>query len=1334
MNTRWKHGLRSCARASAWVAGILVIVLAVVVGLAQLLLPLVAGHPEWVAGQLSTRLHRPTSFDSMRGQWTASGPLLALQGVRVGAPAGRVAGGLHIPEVDLRLDFSAWVVPGRHLFNVHVRGLRATATRTRDGKWQVMGAGVELGGPALDLGHLSADLWLDNLQLAVDDQRLGQRFDLSAPHLRVNRTARGRVRLAGIVQRQHSAGSLRVAGDFQQGRGTGRLWVGLDASDLRHMLSGVEIGGYRLDDGRGRVGAWLRWRQGQLADALVQLDLAGLVVSSAAAQHVQAGPLRGLAGLRRVGDGYRLSWAGSDGSTAAALVRDPGTPQLAVGIAARDWQLAPWLSLLALKPGLAPGLVQWLGHGQPRALANRLDLGWSRAHGLQALDLEFSGVGIDPAGKLPGVDRLAGHLVGDAEALSLRLPAQAVTVSLPDLFRQPLELSRLDGSLALWQDDAGWVLGVDALDVSAEDYAAQLRGQLAFPQAGGAPSADLFATVDQAKVPAAKLFWPSSMPPATMAWLDRALVAGRVEGAKVVLRGNLADWPFTHHEGRFEAHVPIHDLTLDYAPGWPRAERAEAVADFVGSGFRAVASTAQTLGVHATLAAADIADFANAPLELSIRGGGSGDDLMRFVRESPIGSGQRDTLDKLSLGGTGTFAMHLELPLHTDDAPRLSGAVELSDADVRAPDWNLELEQLGGPLHFDLQGIEADRLQAGFHGRASTLALAIGEVHSHPDTSVWVQMRGDYSLADLVRDYPSLAWIGQGSTGSGDFRVAFSAVPAAGAAPARQQLTIDSDLRGVALNYPAPLQKEAPAAMPLHVVVGVPVDGADLRVALGQVARGRFRLAGDAPPVAGVIAFGTEMPQHLPPTGLQIRGHAQRLDVTGWVQQTASSEGSGGLAVSEVQVSTDHALWFNRSLGSMRIDATSPGAALEVQVDGPSMAGTISIPTTQLQQKGVTARVQRLYWPVDATPDTTAGDAAGTAPAPPAAAKPPPGPEPNPADTGVDPKALPPMHLWVQDLRLGVAKLGDARLESWPTANGMHIEQLRTLSGNAQISASGDWNGDAHDSHTQMNINFSANDLGAMLGALGFNGLIHGGRTHDELDARWPGSPSNIALANMDGTLRIKVEDGRIPEAASPGVGRLLGLVSLAELPRRLTLDFGDVFGKGLAFDSISGQFRLADGNASTNDLAISGPSANITVTGRTGLRNRDYDQDVHVVPHVGNSLPLVGAVVGGPVGAAAGLAVQGLLGHGLNKAASAHYRVTGSWDKPVFTLVDRGASAQPPLAIRDGSAPPAASGGSVLPAAPASSLPAPAGSVPTAAHGVPVPSSSVPASSGSVR
>jgi len=252
------------------------------------------------------------------------------------------------------------------------------------------------------------------------------------------------------------------------------------------------------------------------------------------------------------------------------------------------------------------------------------------------------------------------------------------------------------------------------------------------------------------------------------------------------------------------------------------------------------------------------------------------------------------------------------------------------------------------------------------------------------------------------------------------------------------------------------------------------------------------------------------------------------------------------------------------------------------------------------------------------------------------------------------------------------------------------------LSPSVQITGSGDWNGTPTDSHTHMRIGFAADDLGKMLTAFGYTGLVNGGKTQDQLDASWPGPPSAFSLANATGKLGIDVSDGRIPEVA-PGVGRLFGLVSLAELPRRLTLDFGDVFGKGLGFDSIKGDFQLANGSATTNNLVIKGPAAQISITGRTGLRAKDYDQYVQVVPHIGNSLPVIGAVVGGPVGAAAGLAVQGLLGHGLNKTASARYHVTGSWDKPVMTLVER---REVPTAPAEVTRPP------LLPA-PASSSPA---------------------------
>jgi uncharacterized protein (TIGR02099 family) len=960
---------------------------------------------------------------------------------------------------------------------------------------------------------------------------------------------------------------------------------------------------------------------------------------------------------------------------------------MSVEIAARDLPLDPLLPWLALKPGLSPGLVQWLGGGRPHGVLDHAAVRWSRVGGLEALDVGFSQLGIDPAGKLPGVSSLSGELRGDAEAFALTLPAQASVLRFPRTFRKPFAMSKLAGDIAFWPTDQAWHIGTDGFDFVGEGFAGQARGEVALPKAGGRPFMDLYARIDHADVQAAKLFWPlGSMSPAAIDWLDRALVTGTIDSGAVLVRGDLADWPFRHNEGRFEAHAAVSGLTLDYAKDWPRAEGVNAVASFVGNGMLVEASGGQALGAKVERAVALIPDFADSTLDLNVQGSGSGADLMDFVRKSPIGSRQADALSKLSLGGSGTFDFHLSMPLKDVSALTLDGSGQLKNADLSAPAWKLRLDKLNGPLHFDAHGLHAGPLAAGFRGQSSTLDLTIGSATGDPDTVLAAHLDGHYTVAELVQDRPALAWLGDVAAGRGEFAIGFDIAHGTGTGATGQTLSIDSSLQGVALDFPVPLKKPAETALPLHLTLPLPLAGSDLQVGLGQVLRARIHLpADDAQPLAGTLAFGDSMPQTLPDKGLRIRGSAEQMDVFGWVQRSVAGSGSDGPSLESIDVHADHADIFGRDFAAMRIQAAPQADGLGIDVDGAALAGHFSVPAQDLGKRGITARLQRLYWPKEnpppAQPAPAASAANATGQASTAVTTPPAPAAGNPAATGITPSNLPPFHLWIEDLRLGDARLGEARLETWPTAQGMHIDQLRALSKRVQINATGDWNGTAENSRTHLRMDFAAEDLGSMLNALGFEGLFDGGKTRAQLDASWPGAPSTLALANMDGKLSVNVSHGRIPEVG-PGVGRLFGLVSVAELPRRLTLDFGDVFGKGLAFDSIAGDFLLANGNATTDNLKIRGPAAEISIKGRTGLRAKDYDQQVLVVPHVGGSLPIVGAVVGGPVGAAAGLAVQGLLGKGLNKAAAARYSITGSWDKPVITLLEkRVVPATPPLA-----------------------------------------------------
>ncbi|CAM5265739.1 YhdP family protein [Rhodanobacter lindaniclasticus] len=1278
MNKVWRRRLHGGARGLGWAAGVLVIVFAVLTALAQLLLPLLARHPEWVAAQLSQRLQRPVGIASMTGRWTPSGPEFVLQGVRIGPAAGTDGATWQLPESRLKLDLGGWLLPSRHLLNVYVRGLQLDVLHDADG-WRVSGLGAAGGAdhPALSLRHLSVDLWLDDLRVVVTDATLDKHYTLLSRQLRISCQG-DRIRFGGGLRREGvNEASVRAVGDLRQDERSGKLWVSADAAHLGPLLDGIDMAGYGIGRGSGRLSAWIDWRRGQLGDSVVRVDLDTLSVRGPAGGVADVASLHGLAGVHAEGAGYALRWAGDDGSAAVAKLDQPGTPQFRLDAAARKLQLAPLLPWLGLTPELSPSLARWLGSGHPRGEVEQAAVHWTRAGGLQRLLVAFDQLGIDPVDKSPGVSELRGVLRGDGEAFSLELPAQATTVTFPQVFRHPFALSKLSGTLAFWPQDGNWHLGADSLAFVGAGYAGSARGEAVLPAEGGAPWLGLYAAIDHADVPAAKLFWPVNvMPQATVEWLDRALMAGTVEQAQVLVRGDLADWPFHHNEGRFEARAEIHGLTLDYGDEWPHAEGVDAVASFVNGGMLVQASAGHSLGVKVDGAVALIPDFGEALLDLSVRGGGSGASLLNFASKSPVASGAADTLAKLKLGGRGTFDFHLSLPLADIANAQLDGTAQLRDANLRAPDWQLALDNIAGPLRFDLHGLQGGPLSTVFRGQPAQLQLAIAGANAEPDTVFSATLHGNYQVAELVQDYPSLAWLSALAQGRSPFDIGFTLAHRPGSDDLAQTLTIDSPLSGTALALPAPLDKPAASSLPLHLEMSLPTAGSNLQLELGQLLRGHMRLPDDAAgrPFAGTLAFGTRMPQVLPDHGMRIRGHAARMDVAGWVQRTVADAGGDGPTLESIDVSTDQALGFGRSLGTLAVRAALQPGVLNVDVDGPAMAGNIKVPTDELDKRGVTARMERLHWPRQ--PVASAAAAATSVPAV-AAGTPADQPAPpvvvdDPANTGINPAALPPLHLWVRDLRLGDANLGEARLETWPTPKGMHIEQLRSLSKRVQVTASGDWEGSATNSRTRMRISFSAEDLGAMLSAFGYDGLVDGGKTRDELDASWPGSPTALSLATMDGTLKVQVNDGRIPEASSPGVGRLLGLVSLADLPRRLTLDFGDVFGKGLGFDSISGDFRLADGNATTGNLVIKGPAANISVTGRTGLRARDYDQQMVVVPHVGNSLPVVGAVVAGPIGAAAGFAVQGLLGKGLNQAASARYRITGSWDDPKMTLVEK--------------------------------------------------------------
>jgi uncharacterized protein (TIGR02099 family) len=1240
-----------------------VIGMAVVLAAAATAVPWIVDHPGRVRDFLSERLARPVDFDALRGQWTRSGPVFALSGLSIGDPGGGEP--FRIGEAELAIDFYAWLRRGVSFSEFRLVGLDIDAERLADGRWRV--ARLAATGPAINLDALLdlTGVGIRGAKVRVRDPARGLAFTLARVDLRVSNDFGAR-RFGGVAWLEEDLAPLRFACAAR--RAGNDCWLGGRGIDAARWLRALPLAGVQPVRGVLDADLWLTF-DARLERLRVEARATDLVLRGVSPVPFSSGLeiepreslpfLRVAARFERDGEAWRADWLDWREDTATpstrASVRQAG-PAAPVELRAPRIDLAAAAPLLALSDALPPGLRRLLYENAPTGALLAVGLDFDGANATGALRMEK--VRLAVGSRTPGVDSLSGTLRADGGFWRIEPdPGLAVTIDYPHVFRQALELTVLGGEIGVWRADDGTRVEASELRFEGDGYAGELRAQLHFDGVGSRPTLDAVLAVDRGEVPKARLFWPVNVLKApTIAWLDRALVAGRVEQGAAVVHGDLDGWPFRGGAGRFLAQASVRDADLDYHPRWPaaRIDRAELVFDELG--MVADTDAATLMGNRVSLAHMEIDSFKDPLMELHVEGESAGNDLLALLRASPVLDATGGYLTQIDVGGRAEVALDLVLPLKPGvGEQRLFGTARLHDADLADRQYRLDFAQANGRMRFSNRGFAADDLAVRIAGDPAELSIATGEFAANPEHAIEASLRGELPLSTVLAGVPAATPLLALAPGRSQWAVelAVDRDPTASIGPARR-VTLRSDLVGMALDLPAPLRKDAASALPVRVQVGLPVIGAPLEIEIGQLLRARARLPTLERPFSAYVAMGVAEAGAPPASGLRVRGDAAALDFGGWAALGAAGPGAGGSL--DVYVSATELLALGRVFADTRVRARPVDGALEVAFDGVGVLGSLSL--SARKPEGLSATFERLHLP-EATPGV--------------------------AGRAIDPATLPALHLWVKDLKLGDAQLGEARIETFPIAGGLRVERLETSSPVIAIRARGDWTLVQAIERSRFDITFTAEDLGRMLDALGFAGIVDGGQTIVQIDGEWSGSPAQFGLPRIAGTLHAKVGQGRILDV-DPGAGRLLGLVSLQAIPRRLSLDFSDFFRSGMSFDAIEGRFELRRGDAFTTDLVVRGPSADIAVTGRTGLSARDYDQELQVTPKVGGVLPVVGALAAGPVGIAAGLVAQGVLKSPIDQMARARYRVTGSWEKPKIDLVarDRGRRAPQP-AGRDG-------------------------------------------------
>ncbi|MCL1633140.1 TIGR02099 family protein [Luteimonas sp. SX5] len=1275
MPTPWRHRLRLLRRGVWYALAAALVLMALVAGVTSQLLPLAERHPDKIAGWLSERAQRRVAFDHVETEWTRRGPLLRLDGLRIGDGADAV----QIGEAEILVAQYAGLLPGRSFTELRVRGLELVLQRANDGRWSIRGLPGqqrEGGDPLRTLENLG-ELQVIDAKLALVAPSLGIDARLPKVDMRV-RVDGNRVRAGARAYARHPAAPVDAVIDFDRKNGDGRIYFAARQADLAAWSPLLRYAGASVEGGNGQAQAWAELRGHRVmtvtVDAAInRLALRGAAAAGAQAPRLQFDRLEARARWRVASGGWRLDaprlriGSGKAQQSLDDLVLAGGQRYAVV---AGRVQIAPLLSVAALSDRLDPGLRRWLLAAKPAATLERVEVAGVRGGAMRAQG-RIAGLAFAPVGDAPGLSGLSGDFIGDADGFALRLdPRSDFVFDWPRGFGVP-HPAKLQGTLSGWREGAGWRVGSGDLYARGSDFGARMRGGLWFQGDGTRPWIDIAAQLDESPVPAAKGFWiKHQMSPATVKWLDAALVAGTVRNGNAVVSGDLDDWPFRDRNGLFQADADLAGATLKFQPDWPAAEAMDGKVSFVADGFT-VDGKVTIAGVGIRKLHAGIPRFGKAELTVQAEGGDDASKLLDLLRQSPLRKEHGETLDNVAASGPANLTFGLWLPMHREakGAKKIEGTVELAGAKLSEKRWQLAFDDVRGRARYGDAGFDADKLDVTQGGQPGKLTLRAGGFVRDARQAFEAELQSHVASDDLLDRDKSLAWLKPYLDGRSQWTVAV-AIPRTAAGqknPAPTRLQLRSNLVGTALDLPAPLAKAAAVPLAASIDAALPLDSGEVRVTLGNLLASRARSAGGRTGVR--IVLGADAVTEAPPaSGLVVSGRANTLDAIEWLSLAQADSGSGGegLKLQQADVTANRLQLFGSAFANTRLQVTPATGGTRIRIDGPALAGTLLSPAAE--GAPLTGDFERVYWRFAKSGAAPAANAAARA-------------EPNKPGADIDPAKVPPLSFDIADLRLNEGQFGTATLRTRPVAAGMRIERLQTRAPKQRIDLDGDWFGRGAGARTRLGVTVDSEDMGALLAGAGFGKQVDGGKGRIRFDAQWPGAPSAFKLDALQGKLALSANDGRLLEV-EPGAGRVLGLLSLAQLPRRLMLDFRDFFSKGFAFNKITGEIDFAAGHARSDDLVIDGPAAEIRIRGVADLRAQRFDQTIEVLPRAGNLLTVAGALAGGPVGAAIGAAANAVLKKPLGQMAAKTYRVTGPWKEPKVEVIGREqgrASRQPP-------------------------------------------------------
>lgn len=901
----------------------------------------------------------------------------------------------------------------------------------------------------------------------------------------------------------------------------------------------------------------------------------------------------------------------------------------------------------------------------PKGTVKNLQASWYSEAGNNLhykIKTQFDELSLQRVGNLPGFSGLSGEVDGSESNGTLDIKSHNLKLDVPEFLPESLQFDSITAQSSWIKNSNGYELKLRNVAVANADLAGTAYGN--FQTLENSPGKiNLTVHLNRAFVPHAGKYIPLiALGGDARSWINRSLLAGQSNDFNLRLKGDLNDFPFVdNRKGIFKIHARAHGVAVEYEQDWPRIEDANVDLMIQGKELAVKGTSATIAGVALHNVAVAIPDIMSNDLMLKIQGEAAARNTLAlaYVHASPVRGYLDGFTDDIVAHGNGRLNLQLAIPLSGTQSVKVSGNYHFMDSEVDFGNHIPLLRKVNGDLMFTESGVSTQNIVAEILGGPAKLTVKSGD-----GGAINIKLAGRVNLNSLgeMSSHPLLKKL----SGDPAWNVEIAVKDK------KSKLLLTSDLQGLKSDLPAPFTKAAKESMPLRVQMqDISMTDQSLAVRYGSLLNANLLLHkdedGDRSARRGIINFGN-MVQKADRDGLWVMGTIPLLSLDGWeeVAGAASGESTATIDIAGADLSIQKVTGYGNIVNDLHIRASSRKAMLTAHLAAKEINGMLTwqASTSQPGDNGrLVARLKNLDLGqvdgIDGKRDE-------------------PVPEPNIDAKPGTPAELPEIDLTVDQLSHKGRQLGRLELRAKQHDQDYQLDYLRLTNPDGVLNADGKWLMSADPVQTQLNLTLDISNAGNILTRAGYPNAVKDGSGKLTGHFAWPGAPGMFSTNSLSGHFDVNTGKGRFQQI-DPGAGKLLSILSLQALPKRIVLDFDDVFSKGFEFDSIKGAADISKGVIVTNDLKIDGSAAKVAMTGQVDLSSETQNLRVRIVPAVGNSAALISALVATPVIGAGVYLVGKILNDPLGQIASFEYNVTGSWVDPKVEKITKNNTADVP-------------------------------------------------------